>query len=320
MPGIGRGRIRVVTKLGGRIELSVHYAEKPLPSLAGSALKVFPGERILVEAENGTVTGIDAPEGIEVRGRVLRFPQDAEGKYDVLVSAGTSVLPLSVETVRIPKPEKTVRAGKMEPLDISEYFNCALTEVHNRKFLSPRPEGYSIGVRINGRYAWEWNHYGHNALRVEDTLLRQAGGTFTVPSGAKFLTPETGNNVLTLSVWDNFPSEKVIPLSGKAKRLHLFLCGTTNAMQTDVVNARCTVVCKDGSEKVLDLVQPKNFDDFLIPSYQLEAEPFYVSDGTHGLHLVMELDPDQELAEIRLESVANEVILMLLGITLERAD
>lgn len=318
VPGINRGRIRIVTRLNGRIELKVYYCDEALPKLKNDHLTVFAGERAVVEVDNGTCSGIKLPEGFEsAASGIFRLPSDAQGEYDLLVQSGSSLLPLLVKTAVLPKPENET-VGTLEQIDISSFFNCQLTEVHNRKFLSPRPEGYSIGVRINGRYAWEWNHYGHNVLRVEDTLLRQAKGTFTVPSGVSFQTPEQGDNVLSISVWENFPTSEVIPLSGKAKRIHLFICGSTNAMQSEVVNARCTAVYQDDTETELDLIQPRNFDDFLIPTYQREAESFYISDGTHGLHLVMDLNPGAELKELHLEAVANEVILMLLGAAVER--
>lgn len=206
-----------------------------------------------------------------------------------------------------------------EMLDIDSSFNCSLTEVHNRRFLSPRPAGYSIGQRINGRYAWEWNHYGHNALRVEDTLLRQApGGVFTLPSGLAFRTPTQGPNVAAVSLWDNFPTALSFPLAGTAKRIHLFCCGSTNAMQSMVVNARFRVLFRNGQESSLELIPPVNFDDFLIPAFLQSAGYFYISDGTHGIHLVMDTADFGELKELKMEAVANEVILMLLGISLER--
>ena len=218
----------------------------------------------------------------------------------------------------VPFEEEAPARGVMEMTDISSFFNDSLTGVHSHKFLSPRPEGYSIGLRINGRYAWEWNHYGHNALHVDDSLLRQADGVFSIPSGIPFRTPPQGPNVAAVSLWDNFPSELAIPLSGEAKRIHLFCCGSTNAMQSMVVNARFRAVFQDGRESCLDLVPPLNFDDFLIPAFLQSADYFYVSEGTHGIHLVMDVSGSGPLRELRMEAVANEMILMLLGITLER--
>ena len=213
--------------------------------------------------------------------------------------------------IRVPE------CGRLETVDISQYFNASLTGIHNQEFRSPRPAGYSIGLRRNGRYAWEWNHYGHNALHVDDSLLRQARGTFTTMSGIPFKTPETGANTVAVSVWDNFPTQMEIPLTGKAERVHILFCGTTNAMQSEVVNARIKLKTAE-SDIVLDLIPPENFDDFLIATYQRKLESVYLSDGTHALHAVIDIPADTELSALHIEGVANEAILMLLGVTVER--
>jgi len=312
--GIGRGRIKVVTNLTGRIECRIFYQDVPLPALVQNTLYCFAGEHASIQVANGTVDEVLASTDVTCEDAILSATRS--GTYDLLVKSGSALLPLALVVKTTTKPQQLSPKGTMEFVSIP--FNTALTEVHNQQYRNPRPAGYSIGVRLNGRYAWEWNHYGHNALQVEDTALRQGNGVFEVPSGAQFATPAVGNNVLAVSIWDNFPTTKEIPLCGKAQRLHLFLAGSTNAMQSKVVNARCTVRYQDGRETWLDLIQPQNFDDFLIPTYQREAEPFYVSDGTHGLHLILELDEALELQALCLEAVANEVVLMLLGATLER--
>lgn len=89
-------------------------------------------------------------------------------------------------------------------------------------------------------------------------------------------------------------------------------------MQSHVVNVRFRLRFRDGSESVLELIPPDNFDDYLIPVFQKSVEAFYISEGTHGLHFIMETDPSKPLAELEVEAVANEIILMLLGITLEQ--
>ncbi|MFA6175463.1 MAG: hypothetical protein WC765_02665, partial [Phycisphaerae bacterium] len=65
--------------------------------------------------------------------------------------------------------EKSI-TSKFEPIDISRHFNTSLKELHTLEYKSPRPKGYSIGVRLNGRYAWEWNHAGHNAVKIDDAV------------------------------------------------------------------------------------------------------------------------------------------------------
>ena len=171
-------------------------------------------------------------------------------------------------------------------------------------------------MRLNGRYAWEWNHFGHNALNVDDSGLRNCGGEFVTASGIKFATPAQGANSVTVSLWDNFPTTAEIPLAGKANELAVLLCGTTHAMQSFVVNARLKVIYMDGSEETAELIPPVNFDDFLIPAFQERNETVYFSDGTHGLVQKIALDPSKELSKFTVEAVANEVIVNILALTL----
>ena len=87
-------------------------------------------------------------------------------------------------------------AGRAESVDLSGFFNCEFTKIHEQSFMSPRPAGYSIGMQKNGRYAWEWNHFGHNGFRADDSALRSCGGVWQLPDGSSFRTPEAGCNTV----------------------------------------------------------------------------------------------------------------------------
>ena len=89
-------------------------------------------------------------------------------------------------------------------------------------------------------------------------------------------------------------------------------------MQNSVVNGEITVNYKDGSSQTLQLVHPRNFDDFLLPNVQQECECFYFADGCHGTVLHIPLAKDRALSSFTVRGVANEVIVGLLGAVLER--
>ena len=217
------------------------------------------------------------------------------------------------------RPQHPTPVGKLEYVDCSKVFNTEITKIYARDFMSPRPKGYSIGARKCGRYAWEWNHYGHNELVINDDALRKAAkGIYRLPSGWSFKTPAKGKNVACASIWDNFPTEITVPLSGSAKNLVCFVIGGTNAMQNSVVNGEIVVKYKDGSSETLQLVHPYNFDDFLLPNVQQECECFYFADGCHGTVLHIPLKAKKKLASFTVRGVANEVIVGLLGAVLER--
>lgn len=320
--GFGCPILNVVTEETGELELAVHYVDRPLPRFKQDSITVLPGGRAVVEMETGAVESTEAPSGITAeivcggKCAIMDMPEAGTDARTVFFHVGHTILPLEARTLRLEEPEEPLKFEKQTAVDLSGCFNSSLSGIHRQEFRSPRPAGYSIGVRLNGRYAWEWNSFGHNALNVDDSLLRNCGGTIVTNSGLRFSTPGTGNNALSVSIWENFPTEAALPLSGRASAIAVLLCGTTNAMQSHVVNGKLSVIYGDGGEVPVELIQPDNFDDFLIPSYQQKNEVVEFGAGTHGLVQIIRLDPRRPLRELRVEAVANEVILNILGVTL----
>ncbi len=140
------------------------------------------------------------------------------------------------------------------PLAINRFFNIALTDIHKQTYLEPRPEGYSIMTRANGRFGWDWNAGGFNQVVVDDSRLRQSNGTWVTDSGIPFCVPATGLNAACVSIWDNFPEQMEFPLSGWAHELAVFMIGVTNPMQARVENARLEVRYVDGTMETVSLV------------------------------------------------------------------
>ncbi len=298
------------------------YDGGELPQLCHNDLSGAAGSTVIVEAAAGVITGCDAPFAADIQhdGKYLRLTLgERGGRALVTMRAGDVEVRRSCDIEAIPAamPEcpALAPAGAVRDLDLAPYFNMALTEIYQQRYLAPRPEGYSIGARVNGRYAWEWTHTGHNSVIVDDTALRQApSGRYPVSGTPGFPTPAKGPNAACVSVWENYPTELKIPLpSVSGQSLHLFCIGATNAMQSGVVNAVIQVTYTDGSMQELPLVAPDNFDDWLLPSWLAEERIFYFSDLNHGLRLVIPLTPGKVPAELVLRAVANEVILGLLG-------
>jgi len=322
----------VETSAVGRVALQIIHGKEPLPSLRYPA-KTLTGNAIAVETSQGAIVDYLDPSGAFekccVQNNILYADAKAQsGEHTLFVRVKAEQfeawMAADVQTqagaVTVPAPAFDKRAaGRFEPLDISSVFNCSLRELHTLEYRTPRPKGYSIGVRLNGRYAWEWNHAGHNAVHIDDTALRQANGVFVTPSGLRFSVPKEGKDIACASMWDNFPAAIQIPLKGKAHEAALFFIGVTNAMQSWVENARFVVMYRDGSGQTTSLVHPKNFDDWLVPALQAENEIVYFSDYNHGLVQRLMLDPEKELAGLSVEAIANEVIIGLLGVSLRRA-
>ena len=328
VPSFDTPRIRIRTEQTGRIEIQLYENETLLPALDAANQNTFTGNLVEYKLVSGTVKEVFMPDPkLLICGKntgSVRFRAgDKTGKANgvILAALEDALIYLPVAAVVADpaeiKPVKSICSGPVEHLDLAPYFNCSFTRIHEQKFMSPRPEGYSIGMQRNGRYAWEWNHFGHNGYVVDDSALRSCGGFFKLPQGG-FRTPAEGDNAVCVSIWDNFPTSSEIPLSGNAAELELYVCGTTNAMQSFVENGRITVKYADGSSTALSLIHQKNFDDFLVPALQQEFDYFYFSKGNHGMIYTIVLDPEKELASFTVEAVANEVIISVLGANLKR--
>ncbi|MHC4872278.1 MAG: DUF4450 domain-containing protein [Planctomycetota bacterium] len=326
-PGIGKCFLTVKVEDEEKIHLRVIYGNAPLPQIKYEQ-EVISGNKFIAELCSGKIAEfVDSAKVIKdavVSENAVKGTVDSErGSSTIFVKVSKNDfcawLPIDL-TIRdfTLKSNDCSNAGAMQfkPFDISRYFNDSLTEIHNKEFLSPRPSGYSIGVKLNGRYAWDWNQGGHNALIVDDSLLRSVQGSFRTNSGLEFSTPSSGNNVCCVSVWDNYESEVKIPLTGKAEALAVFFIMTTNAMQSRVENARFTVNYKDGTKEVIKLVNPLNTDDWLTAAVQQSNESFYFSEFNHGIVQRVVLDSEKELADLTALAIANEVILGIVGISI----
>jgi hypothetical protein len=328
--GVNACFLVVETILTGSIHLQIKHGSGPVPAIRHLA-SVINGNALVIDVTSGIMTECLDPSGslnqIAIRDNKLQavvtaqsahptvFIRVHDGLYDAWLAADFAVDKITI-FVRPMSILDNNTALQFEPLDISRHFNLSLNEIHNQQYLSPRPKGYSIGVCINGRHAWDWNQGGHNAVQVDDTALRQARGLFRSPSGIGFRTPETGANAACVSVWDNFPTVAEIPLRGKAVELALFFIGVTNPMQSRVENARLTVNYADRSKQIVSLIHPENFDDWLNAALQPENETVYFSDYNHGIVQRIALAPAKELASLTIEAIANEVIVGLLGISI----
>ncbi|MBQ4516709.1 MAG: hypothetical protein II978_07970 [Clostridia bacterium] len=326
MSGVNNSFIKINTDKAGQFKVQVMYGKGSLPYISYTD-KVLGGNEVVFEVADGILTDYsdisECLENISIVGNKLYakvknilgyhtlFIRVKKGEYDSWIAADYEILVKEVK-------KEPLTQKPFEPIDISKFFNCNMTELHQQEYMSPRPDGYSIGVFPNGRYAWEWNHGGHNKLVVDDSTLRQADGVVHTKSGIPFATPSENENIACVSVWDNFPTEMVVPLDGTAQELAIMFISTTNSMQTRVENVRITVTYADGKTEEVKLVYPLSIDDWLVPALQTQNETFYFNDYNHATVQRIRLDSSKELANVKIEAVANEVIMGVMGISISR--
>jgi hypothetical protein len=234
-------------------------------------------------------------------------------------------------------------------VDLAPWFNDRVTEIFKRgKYLSPRASQVTLALPTLGIGAWA-SRVNHTA-NIDDAGLRALGGTLTLPNGLAFATPPGAGtpNVVFTSQWDNYPREVTVPLIGKASRAFLLLAGSTNHMQSRLDNGEVVATYADGTQARLALRNPDNWwpveQDYFVDDYQfplcgrlpvrvdLKSAQVRVPDpGTYkqpgrgsidgGAATVLQLplDPARELKSLTLRTLANDVVIGLMGVTLDQA-
>ena len=240
-----------------------------------------------------------------------------------------------------------VNSSKCEPVVMDEQFNSAVTDIFRNEYLSPRSPYTTLQIPKQG--IGEWCHPLHT-VDIDDSGLRSSvqKGVLNTKLGVPFRTPAEGPNIAFTSLWDNYPDSLTVSLKGKASRAYLLMAGSTNHMQCHIDNGLIRVYYKDGTCDKMALRNPDNwapiehifFEDDLAfnrhaPAlYRLRLKTGEISnnfgeelgfpgasrelDGGAAILLEMPLNPDKKLSHLVLETLSNDVVIGLMGITLQR--
>ena len=237
---------------------------------------------------------------------------------------------------------------KLVTVDLGAFFNDKVTQIFKNKYLSPRPAVTTLQLPWQG--IGDWPH-PHENFEVNDSGLRKIAGDkneIVLPKGIRFSTPgETNkNNILFTSQWDNYPKTVSIPLSGKASHIYFLMAGSTNPMQSQLTNGEIVVEYADGTVDMLALRNPENWwpidQDYYTDGFAFalqQPRPMRVHlktgklvsgeeskakyngkkiDGGAATVLDMLIDPSKTLKSITLKTIANDVVIGLMGISLLR--
>ena len=275
--------------------------------------------------------GTDADEQVFVVRRIVPLPL-RENRGRSVAQDGFS-LPL--------------REGRGGSLSIPIPFNANVTDLFHQRYLSPRPAVTTLQIPVQG--IGDWCHPTKTA-EVDDSVFRAlAVGNRFVVAGVPFRTPQVGKNILYTSLWDNYPDSVVIPLKGQASSACLLMAGTTNHMQSRIDNALVVVAYRDGTADTLRLRNPDNWcpieQDYYVDQLAFrtsEPRPWRIglSTGIVSRHLGdelglrgadnrvipggaaqmlrMPLNRRKRLRSLTLRVLSNDVVVGLMGVTLER--
>jgi hypothetical protein len=238
--------------------------------------------------------------------------------------------------------------GRLETVDMESYFNDKVTQIFKNKYLSPRPQVTTLQLPWQGTGDWPHPLEMHD---IDDSGLRKLAtvkNEFTLPQGIRFSTPGTQgtNNILYTSQWDNYPKERSIQLSGNASHAWFLVAGSTNPMQSQLDNGALLVAYTDGTTDTLLLRNPETWwpiekdyytDGFAFALKQPRPVRIHLKtgaivageeskanyngkeiEGGAATVLDMPLDPSKTLKHITVKTLANDVVIGLMAVTLLR--
>ena len=238
---------------------------------------------------------------------------------------------------------------KFETVNLAPYFNGQVAQIFRNEYRSPRSPFASLASPKQGIGGWcEPNA----TFDVDDSGLREFAaknsGKIILPDGISFVTPggNDAKNIIFTSQWDNYPHEFSVPLTGKSAHAFLLMAGSTCALQSRFDNGEVMVTYANGSTTKLILRNPTNWwpidQDYYIDDFAfVRPEPLPVRvdlktgkirvlemnsfKGTGGkisggaaTVLDLPLDAKKELKSLTIRTLANEVVIGLMSVTLER--
>jgi len=241
-----------------------------------------------------------------------------------------------------------VKTDRCQTVNMDKLLNASVADIFHNKYLSPRSPYTTLQLPVQG--IGEWCHPDLNA-DIDDSGLRDlvSDDTFMTSIGVPFRVKKEGQNITYTSLWDNYPDSVTVDLQGCASHAYMLMAGSTNQMQSRFVNGVVKVYYTDGSSETLELVNPDNWcpieQDYFVDGkafnvseprpYRLHFKSGLVSrdlgrdldikgvygryiDGGAGVLLDIPLSREKTLKKLTLKTIANDVIIGLMGITLQR--
>jgi hypothetical protein len=237
-----------------------------------------------------------------------------------------------------------ISGTKMDMVDLGAYFNDKVTSIFRNQYLSPRPSTVTLQLPTQG--IGEWTHPLLTA-DINDSGLRKIvanTNTLVLPQNLCFQTPADTmkSNILFTSQWNNYPKEIAVPLSGKSSHAYFLMAGSTNPMQSRMVNGIIAVFYTDGSSDTLQLKNPETWwpieQDYFEDGFAFHnaaPKPIRVHlktgkvilpdndlyngkmiDGGAATVLDLVLNPSKTLKELKLKTLSNDVVIGLMAVTM----
>ena len=257
--------------------------------------------------------------------KVGELPQRQLFKLRISDRAGEAVL--AAKTPREASPGATWQC-----LDLAPCFNGDVRGIFKQSYLSPRPKTCSVRLGTDGYSAWTFPHWGNQPPAIDLgnlATLTDGTGRLMTPQRVPFRRFAERKNIAFTSLWDNWPRSVRVPVGQQAETVWLLVCGSTNPMQTRIANAEVRFKYADGRIEKLALVPPLNFwslcpfggtdYDYRDDAFCLPKEPpptVQLGANCRAMVLSWKLRPGVTLEDVTLETLSQDVVIGLMGVSL----
>jgi hypothetical protein len=231
--------------------------------------------------------------------------------------------------------------ASFENINISTLINAGVTTIYRQKYLSPRQNTVSLRLGTDGYSPWTFWHWKSMPPEIKtDNISEMLDGQnrLITPQGVPFSWSSGEKNIAFTSIWDNFPTEIEFPVNKKGTAVWFLIAGSTNVMQCRIANAVIRLNYSDGRTDSLELVPPINYwnlstidshatapgqssrtdytseiDRFCLPAKF--PETVQLGENCRAMLLNLKMRPGVKLKSVSLETLSQEVVVGLMGIT-----
>ncbi len=346
-PGFGRSIVKIDVPSSGAVDVNVTCEDK-LATYPSKQLAANTGGSLTLAADDGKIVDFHDPQGIlksaKVDNGVLTGTVTANaGDHMVLALAQVGeeqqwrifkihVTDAAADLAAAAKTQVRVPAGaKWENIHLDSVLNGDIRTIYEQQYLSPRPNTCSLRLATDGYSTWQMSggKGAHKAPAIKlENVKTDSHGDISTGDGVPFSWPGGGKNIAFTSSWDNWPKRVDVPVEKAGDAIWFLLCGTTNPMEVRIANADLLMKYADGVVEKLEIVPPFNFwtlcpfsgvdydyqrDGFALP----KTPPTTLQLGTNcrAVALSWKLRPGVALKSVTLETLSDEVIVGLMGVT-----
>lgn len=226
--------------------------------------------------------------------------------------------------------------------DIQSRLNEDVTRIYKQQYLSPRTNTVSTQIGIDGYSPWTFPFWGNKPPEIKINFADHAlfaKDSIITPQGVPFNKINNQKNIAFTSLWDNYPSKINFPVNQQGRAIFFLVCGSTNVMQCQIANGIIRLHYADGVEDTLALIPPLNYwnlspinanatapgqesrtdynaaaDRFCMP--EILPETVQLGENCRAMLLNLKLREEIVLESVTLETLSQEVVVGLMGITI----